>query len=42
MSTDYDAKIEEKKLVDKSNISGFVDNSDLGQKIGILATKKQN
>ena len=34
-------KIKEKKLVDKSAISGFIDNSDLDIKVAILATKAE-
>ena len=35
-------KIREKGLVDKSNISGFRDNSDLDWKIAILSTKTES
>ena len=33
--------IKEKRLVDKSDISGFKDNSDLDKKIATLATKTE-
>ena len=35
------AKIKEKGLVDKSDISGFIDNSDLDSKIATLATEAE-
>ena len=35
------AKIKEKGLVDKSDNSGFIDHSDLDQKIATLATKAE-
>ena len=35
------AKIKEKGLVDKSDISGFIDNSGLDKKIAILAIKAE-
>ena len=35
------AKIKEKGLVDKSDTSGFIDNSDLDKKIAILAIKAE-
>ena len=34
-----DAKIKNKKLVNKSDISGFMNNSDLNKRVGTLATK---
>ena len=34
-----DAKIKEKVLIDKSAISGFVNNADLNKKVVTLATK---
>ena len=34
-----DAKIKEQVLVEKSDISGFIDNSDLNKKLATLATK---
>ena len=34
-----DAKIKEKVLIDKSTISGFVNNADLNKKVVTLATK---
>ena len=36
-----DAKIKNKKLVNKSDISGFMNNSDLNKRIGTLATKAE-
>ena len=33
--------IKEKKLVNESNIFGFINNSDLNKKIAILATKAE-
>ena len=33
------AKIKEKELVNKCDISGFIDNSDLHKKLATLATK---
>ena len=35
----YSVKIKEKGIVDKSDISGFMDNFDLDRKIAILSTK---
>ena len=42
MNEIFDAKIQNKKIVNKSNISEFINNTDLDEKINKLAKKKQN
>ena len=37
----FDAKIEEKGLVDKSAVSEFINNTDWNKKVATLATKAQ-
>ena len=37
----FDARVKEEILVDKPNISGFRNNSDLNKKIATLATKAE-
>ena len=34
-------KIKEKQLLDKSDITGFINNSDLNKKVGTLATNAE-
>ena len=40
-SQPLDVKIKQKELVDKSVISGFINNSDLDKKVATLATKSE-
>ena len=40
-SQPLDVKIKQKELVDKSVISGFINNSDLDKKVATLATKAE-
>ena len=40
MHYNYSTKIKEMHLVHKSDISGFIDNSDLDKKVATLAAKQ--
>ena len=39
MGKTRDSKIKERRFVDKSDLSGFIDHSDLDKKMATLATK---